>query len=126
MSKNLSKIPTLRGPNCNLRGSIPPCFPCCNASYPYSRVYRPHFGRCPAQFVVLCRSSCSCLDVNRREKGKLCGASDEVRPIHVRVRVTIVTTQETGRDTSAQSVIWTPSSWNIGEIFGHVIVIIKP
>ena len=37
--------------------------------------------------------------------GKLCGASDEVRPIHVRVRVTIVTTQETGRDTSAQMAV---------------------
>ena len=28
VSKNLSKIPTLRGPNCNLCGSIPPCFLC--------------------------------------------------------------------------------------------------
>ena len=69
VSKNLSKIPTLRGPNCNLCGSIPPCFPFCNASYPYSRVYRPALVRCPAQFAVLCRSSCSCPDVNTREKG---------------------------------------------------------
>ena len=38
--------------------SIPPYFPCCNACYPYSHVYRPHLVRCPAQFAVLCHSSC--------------------------------------------------------------------
>ena len=79
-------------------------------------------SQCPAQFAVLCHSSCSCLHVNTREKGKLCGALDEVRPIHAGVRVRSVTTRETGRDTSAQSAIWTPYSWNCG----HMIAIIKP
>ena len=79
--------------------SIPPCFLCCNASYPFLRVYRPHLVRCPAQFAVLCRSSCSCLDVNTREKGKLCGVTDKVWPIQALCWVRSVTKQETGRDT---------------------------
>ena len=54
---------------------------------------------------TVCHSSCSCLDVNTREKGKLCGASAEVRPIHAGVRVRSVTTRETGRDTSEEEML---------------------
>ena len=43
---------------------------------------------------------------------------------HMRLRS--ITTQETGQDTSAQSAIWTPYTWNFGKIFGHLIVLFKP
>ena len=75
MSKNLSKIPTLRGPNGILRGSIPPCLARCNASFPYSRASlllpRVLWHTLPL-FVQL-------LDVSRGELGKLCGAAVKTR-----------------------------------------------
>ena len=55
--------------------SIPPCFPCCNASFPYSRVYRP-------MPHAVCRTLPFLLEllaVIRRERGKLRGASDNMR-----------------------------------------------
>ena len=39
------------------------------------------------------------LDVGMRQNAKLCGALDEVWPIHMQVRVRSVTTRETGQDT---------------------------
>ena len=95
MSKNLSYIPTLRGPNCNLRRSILPCFLCCNASHLILSAYLPHLLRCPTWFAIFCHSSCSCLDVNMRQNGNLCGASDNVRQICAQDQVQSVTTRET-------------------------------
>ena len=80
--------------------SIPPCFPCCNASYPYSRVYRPHLGRCPAQFALLPR-----VYIETAAWGTAWTAnSAEMRPIHAGGRVRSVTTRETGRDTSEEEM----------------------
>ena len=103
VSKNLSYIPTLRGPNCNLRRSILPCFLCCNASHLILSAYLPHLLRCPTWFAIFCHSSCSCLDVNMRQNGKLCGASDKLQQICTWDRVHSVTTRKTER-TDPESV----------------------
>ena len=87
LSENLSYIPTLRGPICNLRRIILPCFLCCNASHPILSAYLLHLVRCPTQFAIFCHSSCSCLDVNMCQNIKLCRASDKMRQICAQDRV---------------------------------------
>ena len=76
MSKNLSKIPTLRGPNGILRGSIPPCLARCKASFPCSRASLP-----------LPRTVCPCLAYLHQE-------ATRVAAEYVRVRRAAVKTCE--------------------------------
>ena len=75
MSKNLSKIPTIRGQNCILCGSIPPCLARCNASFPYSHASLP----LPRVIWRTLPLLVQLLDVSRREMGKLCGAAVKTR-----------------------------------------------
>ena len=75
MSKNLSKIPTIRHQNRISCRSIPPCLMCCNTSFPYSRAYRP-------MPRAVCRTLpffLQLLDVSRSERVKLRGALDDMR-----------------------------------------------
>ena len=75
MSKNLSKIPTLRGPNGILRGSIPPCLARCNASFPRSPASLP----LPRVLCHVLPQLLQPFDVSRRDRGKLCGAKVKTR-----------------------------------------------
>ena len=97
VSKNISKIPTIRGQNRILRGSIPPSLPHCNASFPYSRVYRP-----------MPRAVCPSRAYLHQEAARGTANCAGQRTIRAGVWERSVTTCETGRDTSAQITIWTP------------------
>ena len=75
VSTNLSKIPTLRGQNRILRGSIPPSLARCNASFPRSRVSLP----LPSVLCHVLLQLLQPLDVSWRDRGKLCGAKVKTR-----------------------------------------------
>ena len=117
VSKNLSKISTLRGQNCILRGSIPPSLARCNASFPRSRAS-----------LLLPRTVCPCPAYLHREATRVAAEYARVHGAAVKTHKSMGKKHYNARDRAGYfraKCDFDPLELELLKDFGHMRVLIK-